>query len=43
MLRKKIASIVPYSFIEMDLYIIKFGVLYSNACTKPRFVTTTTC
>jgi len=28
---------------EMDLYIITFRVLYSNACTKQRFVTSVTC
>jgi len=35
---EEIASNVLYSFIEMDLYIIKFGVLCSNACMKHKFV-----
>lgn len=32
--QRKFASNVPYSFIEMDLQIIKFGVLCSSECTK---------
>jgi len=41
--QRKLHQMYRICFIEMDLYIIKFGLLCSSACTKQRFVTSITC
>jgi len=41
--QRKLHQTYRICFIEMDQYIIKFGVLCNNVCMEQRFVTSMTC